>query len=104
MRHLGQERQVTPEQAMLDKRILRQLFRAGGSQLEGTLAGRCASKVNSSTWRESIGRLSDWGFVATQQAARGNARVVSATPHGEGWGEELSWEVNREVLAASRAE
>ncbi len=97
MRHLGQEREVNTEQAVLHKRMLRLLFRYG-TQQEGVLAGKCSLKMNAPAWRDAMLRLEEWGFISANPTGHGNSKTVSLTAHGEGWGEELACEVNRETL------
>jgi hypothetical protein len=86
MRHLGQEREVSTEQAVLDKRVLR------------LLAGKCSLKMNAPAWRESMLRLEGWRFVSVEPTGHGNARSVGLTEEGKAWGEELACEINREVI------
>jgi hypothetical protein len=98
MRHLGQERDVTSDQALLDKRVLRLLFRHG-QQVEGLLAGKCSLKMTSSIWRSSMSRLQEWGFVSLSSSGHGNTNVVSLTAAGTAWGEELACVANSETLS-----
>jgi hypothetical protein len=98
MRHLGQEREVAMEQAVLDKRVLRILFRYG-KQVEGLLAGKCSQKMTSASWRSSISRLEAWGFVSLASSGHGNSRSVELTDEGRLWGEELACSANAETLA-----
>jgi hypothetical protein len=91
MRHLGQDRNVTEEQARLDKRVLRALHgKPQGQMAEGKLAGWCGSKMSSAEWRGAISRLVEWGLVVLAPVGFGNAQDVCLTPHGAGWGEELA--------------
>jgi hypothetical protein len=99
MRHLGQERNVNTERAVLDKRLLRLLFRYG-RQIEGVLAGKCSLKMNAPAWRDTVMRLEEWGFVSAQPTGHGNTRTLELTAEGKLWGEELACEVNREALKA----
>ncbi|MFZ1006104.1 MAG: hypothetical protein WAN65_04675 [Candidatus Sulfotelmatobacter sp.] len=97
MRHLGQEREVTTDQAMLDKRILRVLFRQG-RQTEGQLGNKCSVKMNTEPWKEAMARLESWGFIAIEPTGWGNNRAVALTEEGKSWGEELACIANVEVL------
>jgi hypothetical protein len=97
VRHLGQEREVTTEQAVLDKRVLRLLFRHG-QQVEGLLAGKCSLKINAPAWRDAMSRLEEWGFICADLTGHGNARLVELTDGGKLWGEELACTTNIETL------
>jgi hypothetical protein len=100
VRHLGQEREVTTEQAVLDKRVLRLLFRHG-QQVEGLLAGKCSLKMNAPAWRDAVMRLEEWGFVSVELTGHGNSRLVELTAEGRLWGEELACTTNVETLKAA---
>lgn len=99
MRHLGREREVSTEQATLDKRVLRTLFRHG-PQLEGTLCGKCSQKMSAPAWRDAVTRLIAWGFVSIESSGHGNSNVVALTREGTEWGEELACIANAEILEA----
>ena len=97
MRHLGKEREVNTEQAVLDKRVLRLLFRHG-ALLEGVLAGKCSLKMNAPAWKDSVLRLTEWGFIFAQLTGHGNSWSMSLTDEGKAWGAELACTANREFL------
>jgi hypothetical protein len=100
VRHLGQERQVTSEQAVLDKKILRILYRQGKLG-EGELAGKCYARLSSSQWRGSVSRLIGYGFISAEEVGHGTARRLGLTDAGMQWGEELACTINAEALKAA---
>ena len=86
IRHLGIYRTgITPEQAAIDNKILRILFR--GSLTEGILRNRLTTSLVE--MQESLQRLEGWDCIEVLPAHYGNARKVVLTPRGQGWALDL---------------
>jgi hypothetical protein len=93
MRHFGVFRTgITTPQGLLDKWIVRILFRRG-EMGEGALANKVGDLRENETFRASISRMTDWQIIELRPTGIGNSRKVRLTPAGQYWGEELCCEL-----------
>jgi hypothetical protein len=89
LRHFGQYRDVTPEQAKLDKVAIKTLFRWGVTQ-ESELAAKCKTRLANDDWKESLVRLQYYNLVEVFD--RRQSKYVRLTADGQGWGMDLTCE------------
>ena len=95
LRHFGLLRRVEPEQASLDKRLVRILFRHGALG-EGVLAAKAGTPVPTPEFQGSMARLQEYRLIEVESKNHGNCRVVYLSPDGKGWGMDLTCEHQRE--------
>jgi DNA-binding HxlR family transcriptional regulator len=87
-KHLGIYRTgVTREQAAIDGRVLKALFRHGRSTA-ASLSQR-ARTVERQSLDESLKRLSEWGMVEVSSTGNVESYRVALTEKGKFWAEEL---------------
>lgn len=89
LRHFGIFRDVTPEQAKLDKTAVKTLFRWGSLQAS-VLASRCHANVASDEWRGCASRLAAYD-LAEEYDRRGTA-FWRLKDNGRAWGMDLCCE------------
>jgi len=88
VRHLGIFRDVTVEEAKLDKAALKALFRRG-SMVLGALASYVSRGVDDASFKASLARLVEWGMVELADASYSVSKKALLTPDGAGWAMEL---------------
>jgi hypothetical protein len=91
IRHLGQWRDATPDEAKLHKKALRHLFRHGAMS-EGVLAGRCQTDSRSEAWGKALAKLTAWGMVEVPAETRKGTKVVALSATGREFAMELCCE------------
>ncbi|HWX93367.1 MAG TPA: hypothetical protein VNY29_12120 [Terriglobales bacterium] len=82
MFHFNQHRDVTYEQATIDRKIVKKLF-SYGTQTEGRLGALVGESLSSQPFKESLARLFDWQMVSMSPAFHGLSRSISLTSKGE---------------------
>ena len=97
LRHFGIYRDVSPDQAKLDKAAVKILFR-WGSQQESVVSNRCQIKVSESTWQECRTRLIAYNLIEVFD--RRGTSFVRLTNDGDGWGMDLTCEATQEDFEA----
>ena len=88
--HFGRYHQITPDQARLDKKILRSLFRRGFYRglTRGQLANFTACRKVDLAFKDSLARLIELRLVEFGPAVHDDAQMIMLTPAGQMWAEE----------------
>lgn len=97
LRHFGIYRDVTPDQAKLDKTAIKYLFR-WGSQQESVLSGRCHVRLVEPAWIESMERLIAYNLI--EYFDRRQSKHIRLTDGGQEWGMDLTCEATQEEFDA----
>jgi hypothetical protein len=91
LRHLGIWRDVTADEARLDKTVLKRLFRHGSRQQEGILANRCQTRLSAEAWQKCMDRLAEWKMIGFDfNHGDEGSRLVSLGVDGRDWALELT--------------
>ena len=93
MRHLGQYRNVTLDEAHLDGRIIKTLFRRG-RQTSGVLAGHIGERMENPAFKAALERLASgaYGIIEIEPAYHGDSVRVRLTNTGDAYGLDLTCE------------
>jgi hypothetical protein len=87
--HLGQYRDVTNQEAALDRRVLKRLFRYG-RQTAADVGRKVLNGFNRDQFEKSLARLTEWQMIEVRQNYDDyRSRWLSLTGDGAGWAEEL---------------
>lgn len=97
LRHFGIYRDVTPEQAKLDKTLVKLLFRWGTTQ-ESEAAARCKTKIGEEQWKECVARLRQYNLV--EYFDKRQSKYLRLSSDGQGWGMDLTCEAVAEETEA----
>src|SRR5258706_1358737 len=93
LRHFGIYRDVTPDQAKLDKALVKLLSR-WGTMVESESAGRCKLKAGDEAWKECVSRLVAYNLI--EHFDRRQSKSLRLTDGGQEWGMDLTCEATQE--------